>query len=439
MKSKRLLIALLLLLAASTLAAQGSLNAPYSQYGIGNSRLPFNAPWAAALGGATATQPTSTAVNPFNPASYAQVRKESFVFDMGFLLDFSSLKDNNGTGRNKDGNLAYINLAFPITQWWKTAIGLLPYTSVTYLLSQPSTLNTGSTMYTRYEGYGGVNRFYWGNGFNLTPHLSVGLNINYHVGQITKAITYDFADTTRYFDSRRQKDTYVSNFTFDAGAQYRQPLGDKYTLNTGLVFVLPRTMKVHDAALAYTFVSQSSNELYLDTIFPVGGQSPEYTSTLEQPWEVTLGVALERNELWQVAADATFASWRGMKYVEDQSVNLFGNTSIIYDHNVRLALGAQWMGDKSASRYLRRISYSAGLHYEKGKTQFQLSSGDAHSIDEFGVGAGISFPMRKGRSALSIAFSYSSMGNIDLLRHNCFTIGISLGSVESWFVKRKYN
>ena len=57
----------------------------------------------------------------------------------------------------------------------------------------------------------------------------------------------------------------------------------------------------------------------------------------------------------------------------------------------------------------------------------------------WGFGVGLSLPMRKGRSVLNISAAYSSFGTADLLRRDTFTIGISVGSCESWFVKRKFN
>ena len=56
-----------------------------------------------------------------------------------------------------------------------------------------------------------------------------------------------------------------------------------------------------------------------------------------------------------------------------------------------------------------------------------------------GGGLGFSLPMRKGRSVLTLALGYSSFGNRELLRRDCLTLGLTIGSCERWFVKRKYN
>ena len=110
-----------------------------------------------------------------------------------------------------------------------------------------------------------------------------------------------------------------------------------------------------------------------------------------------------------------------------------------YSDNYRLALGFQLLGDKSASNYLRRITYSAGLHYESGRLALQLTDNSDYQLNEWGCGIGMSLPMRKGRSVLNLSVGYTSFGTIDLLRRDALTIGISIGSCESWFVKRKFN
>lgn len=446
-KTHLTLIAICILLtSAGSAMAQNGMNAPLSQYGIGLGSSPFNMPFASSMGGVVYTRSASNMINPFNPASYAAIQPTSFVFDMGLSIDMATLKDPTTSVYDAEGNVAYIAVAFPFTKWWKTSLGIIPLTDVNYSSVQTSTTAMGGKVKTLYEGVGGVSRMYWGNGFNIGKELSVGFNANFLYGNISRAITYDFtgSDTTYYMDSRREKNTYVRNLTFDFGLQYSHALNANYTLNVGLTATTPQTMNVTDSALVYTFVSNSSVDYVRDTIFPSANQSAGYKSTLKQPLSLGLGISLQRNNKWLVAFDATFAPWNGLQYVEDANHNIFGSTAIRYGENFtddfRGALGFQRLGDKDAARYMRRVTYSAGVHYERGKMLLQLANSDQlQSLDEWGIGCGISLPMRKGRSVLNLSAAYSVFGSTDLLRRNCFTFGISIGSCETWFMKRKYN
>ncbi len=431
-----------LLLIGSTMAvAQNGLNAPFSQYGIGSSNAPYSSPWAAAMGGVVYTQRSNTFINPYNPASYASIDRQTFLFDMGLGIESTLLKDETTSLYDAEGSLAYLAGGFAFTSWWKTAVGIMPYSQVNYRSIQAVYDPLWDTMHTAYEGIGGINRIFWGHAFNVTKNFSLGFNMNLLTGSLTRAITYSFEknDSIAFMNNRKQKETRLRNLTFNFGAQYRVALGENYSLNTGLSIEMPRTMDVSGNALVYTFVNHNNSEYMRDTIFPHSGESSICTDTLKQPLKIGIGLALERNNLWQVAADVTYAPHSGMKYCEERNVNLFGTSGLLYDDNLRVSLGAQWMGNRESARYISRMGYSAGFHYEQGKLRLQTLQGNPTCINEWGFGAGIMFPMRKGRSALRLTIDYSSMGSVDVLRKNALLIGLSVGSSDSWFVKRKYN
>ena len=96
------------------------------------------------------------------------------------------------------------------------------------------------------------------------------------------------------------------------------------------------------------------------------------------------------------------------------------------------------MGNPDASSYWGRIGVRAGIFCNRGRLALGLGN-DEYSLNEIGGGLGLSLPMRKGRSVLGISLGYSSFGRADLLRRDCLTIGISIGSCERWFSKRKYD
>ncbi|MBQ9546345.1 MAG: hypothetical protein IJU90_03565 [Bacteroidales bacterium] len=427
--------------------AQSSTNVPFSQYGLSMNTLPVSTPLAESMGGVVFSRAGSNFVNPFNPASYASIQPESFVFDIAMSLQSSRLNEGGQQYKDFAGTLSSITLAFPITSWWKTSAGLLPYSKTEYrtVMTQPIA-GTTQNVKTIYDGTGGISQFYWGNAFNVwnggegKSSLQAGFNLNYLYGSVARAITYDFvaSDTSFFQDTRRQQETRVSNITFDLGLLYRQPLGEKYTLSVGLTCGVPQSLKVDDKALIYTFVTYGSSEYTLDTIFPARGNNSEYESTLRQPLSIGLGLSLERNQRWMVALDAAYSPYSGMKYEEGVETPVFGNSGICYADNYRIAFGGGWIGNPTATRYIGRMGLTGGVHYEKGKLALALASGD-WTLDEWGVSLGITFPMRKGRSQLVVTGGYSSFGSNDLLRNDVLSVGLALSSNERWFVKRKYN
>ena len=424
--------------------AQNGFNMPYSQFGIGLTDLPYTIPMASRMGGVTYTRSGDNFINPFNPASYAGIGMESFVFDMGANIQFTRLQNNGTKVNDADGNISHLLFGMPITNWWKIAGGLLPYTSVDYASVSQGIYMDSSIVKTVYDGTGGVNMAFIGSAFNIVGdgkegrRLQAGFNINYLTGRVQRAITYSFmgSDSTHYKPSRRYKETKLGNVTFDLGLQYWEPVGEKYTLGLGLTYKPYRKMNVTDMALIYTLYA--GDQSLADTIFPAPGQSAEFNSILEQDHTFGIGLSLERNNRWLVAADATFAGWNGMKYTEGVTPPIVGQSAQTYGPYSRYALGFEKIGVMDASTYWGRISWSAGLHTEQGVMRVMVG-GEEQVINEWGFGLGATLPMRRGRSLLTISLDYRSFGSKDLLQRNSVTIGISVSSCERWFAKRKYN
>ena len=332
------------------LNAQNGFNMPYSQFGIGLTDLPYNMPLANRTGGVVYTQSGDNFINPFNPASYASIGMESFIFDMGANIQLTRLKNNEKGVSDADGNISHLAFGMPITNWWKIAGGLIAYTSVDYASVSQGIYLDSSIVKTVYDGTGGVNMAFLGSAFNILGNgkegrrLQAGFNINYLTGRVQHAITYSFMgiDSTHYKPSRRYRETKVGNVTFDLGLQYWEPLGEKYTLGLGLVYKPYRKMNVTDMALIYTF--NTSDQSLSDTIFPAPGESAEFASILEQDHTFGVGLTLERNNSWRVSADATFAGWSGMKYTEGVNPPIMGQSALTTGPYSRYALGFEKVG-----------------------------------------------------------------------------------------------
>ena len=440
---KRRVMTAALCAAAMGAMAQNAFNVPFSQFGIGSSELPFNLPMVTRMGGTVYTMAGNNYVNPFNPASYGAIETESFVFDMGVGVQMSTLRDNNDQMFDADGNLGYLLMAMPLTKWWKLAAGLMPYTTVDY---ESVTLQNDPTyagqVKTVYGGTGGVNEVMLGTAFNvlrgkgMRPDVQVGVNLNYLTGKIERSIAYTFMgnDTTFFLNSSRYKKTTVSNLTFDLGLQVCQPLGDKLSLKVGVVYKPYLDMTVRDMAMIYTHLGNS----LLDTVFPAAGADPEFKSRLERPQTLGVGVSLELDKQWRVAVDATFADWQSMRYTEGQTPSVMGNSTVRYNRCNRYALGMERMGSMDATSYWGRISWSLGAHLTQGVLHLNLGGAD-QALDERGIGAGATLPMRKGKSLLTLSVGYNSLGSRDVLQRNSLTFGIGVSSCERWFFKRKYN
>lgn len=443
--NKRLIIGLIGLVGlVSGIQAQNGFNMPYSQFGVGSSGLPYNVPSIARMGGVYYTRSGNNYINPFNPASYGNIEMESFIFDMGIQIEMSTLRKGEKSAYDADGNLGYLAIGLPLTRWWKLACGLMPYSTTEYEAVHTTTAPGIGAVKTIYDGTGGVSHSFIGTAFNIPwiggqgSSLQLGANLNYLVGDIQRTMSYTFPgnDTTYFMNSRRLKNTRIRNLLFDFGMQMRQPLGKGYTLGVSLVYKPYRDMKVDDEAFVYTY--HASDESLVDTVFPTSSSDAVFVSSLRQAHTFGLGLSLESNRHWLVALDATWAGWAGLLYEENADYSIFGGSSQRSAPYSRYALGFERTGNMDAATYWGRMSWSAGAHLTKGELCLAID-GIERIVDEWGVGAGITFPMRKGRSLLTLSVAYSSLGSADLLQRNTVSIGIAVSSCERWFAKRQYN
>ncbi len=423
--------------------AQNGFNMPYSQFGIGLSDLPYTVPVVSRMGGVAYTTSGSNFINPFNPASYGSIGMESFVFDMAADIQLTRLQNNTDRANDADGNVSHLMFGLPLTNWWKIAGGLLPYSMVDYESVSEGNYNGTGIVKNIYDGTGSASMVFLGSAFNIINNkdgrrLQAGFNFDLLIGRIQRAISYSFQgiDSTHYMDKRRFKESKLANLMFDLGVQYWEPLNEKYTFGVGLVYKPYRKMNLDEKVLIYTY--HASDQTLVDTIFPSAGQSSSITSDLELSHTFGLGLSFARNSRWMVAADVTFSGWAGMKYTEGLTPPVFGESNLDYAPYGRYALAFEKTGDMDASSYWGRISWSAGVNMENGAMRLNIN-GRNEVIDAWGCGLGATLPMRKGRSLLTLSVGYRSFGNKNLLQRESITFGISVSSCERWFVKRKYN
>lgn len=433
-----------LLLTSLGLRAQNGFNIPYSQFGIGMNEQPFNTPMVQGTGGVAYTLGGNNYINPFNPASYGSIETESLVFDMGISIQMTRSANRDNHFNDADGNLGHLLIAMPLTRWWKLGIGLMPFSTVNYESVSIQNHTASGDVKNIYDGTGGINQAFVGMAFNIlkgggrTPSLQVGANLGWLTGSIDRAISYSFQgnDSTFFLNSRRYKHTEMSNLLLDFGLQARQPLGDHFSLGLGVVYKPHMSLTINDMALIYTY--HASDESLVDTIFPARGGDPNFKSTAEQANTFGVGVSLERNGQWMVAFDATFAAWTGLKYTEGQTPSILGNSALAEGPYSSYALAMRKLINMDATTYWGRMGWNVGGRWRSGVMHLNMG-GSTVSVDEWGIGAGVLLPMRKGRSLLNISLGYSSLGSLDVLQRNCFSISIGVSSSEHWFFKRKYD
>ena len=337
-----------------------------------------------------------------------------------------TLSTTTSSNKANDAGLAYITMGFPVTKWWKSSLGLIPFSTVGYLIGNDSVIeNLGKVEYG-YTGSGGVNRAYIGNAFKLSKHLSVGANVSYYFGTITRELTISYPDSLNYFSSKISSSTQIRNLIFDFGMQYYTTFKNGLMLTTGLVFTHSQSMSGTADNLAVNFFHNYSSNLDVtkDTVV----FEPGLKGNVFLPMILGAGFSLAQSNRWAAYADCQWQQWSKYTY--------FGQSGGL-KNSFRISIGGQLKPSPlEVGKYWTRVNYRAGIRFEQSNLELRNTR-----LNEVGISFGVGLPMKKSRSTVNLAFEVGTFGstNNSLIKENYFRFSIGASIFEKWFLKPTFN
>jgi hypothetical protein len=416
-------ILLTLILFSFTAGAQIRIASPYSRFGIGMLRGNNNA-WNFGMGGLGVGIRSPYHVNFTNPASYTAFDSTSFVFEGGFLSEFVTLKTNFSSDNRNYTSLGYLLFGMPVTKWWRTALGIVPFSDVGYNL-QSDQVVTGIGLESRvYSGEGGINRFFWGNGFKITKKLSVGLNISYLFGSMNREAVAKFPDSVYFLNLKSDSWIMINDLYLNYGIQYIQPLKKNMHIVAGAVFATQSNMSAETNTIAQNYIIGSDGtENVRDTLLNLAA----YHGKIVLPWMFGLGISIDKTDKWMAGADFKWQNWK--------EYTAFGlSDSLVNSYQV--SAGAEFLPDQyNFSNYLKRIRYRVGVMYNSSYLELR-----GQHLKEYALSVGLGLPLKGMKTNLNLSMQVGSYGTTssDLIQESYFKFSIGFSIYERWFVKRKY-
>ncbi len=455
--------------------AQGS-SSPYSRYGLGdvNSRSHGQ---TFAMGGTSLAMQNDTSelggmffINNANPASYANMRLTTA--ELGLNYNRLRLQSTDAHKTLNNASFGYVNIAFPIfKKWWGASIGLLPYSSVGYKISDQESLpNIGGIDYV-YEGTGGVSQVYFGNGikplyglYSSFLHsnryqrlkkegevykarkiakrkkswqaLSLGVNASYLFGNIDNTKTSIFS-SGGFYNTRTGTTSRIGDMYFDYGAQYSiiidslhgRDLKENVKILFGATFAAQTNVQAKIDSLSYNYYTSSTGyEIVKDTAEFVNG----HKGTVTLPLSFGFGIGFKKGDRWLVAADFAMQNW--------SSYQAF-NSNEGLKNSMRVSLGMQYVPNTNATigHYMQRVNYRAGLRY--AETSLDLKNSQ---LNEYALSLGAGFPV--GRNYILRSFSMINIGvevgqrgttTNGLIKEQFFKATVGFTINDRWFQKSR--
>lgn len=419
----RLPVLLCSLFLSLTLFSQIRIASPYSRFGIGDLSDNNNA-WNMSMGQLGIGLRSPYHVNYTNPASYTAFDSLSFVFEGGFNGQFVTLTSNLQSASRNYASLGYLLFGMPVNKWWKTSLGLVPFSDVGYNVENEDNYASTGRVDRIYAGSGGINRLYWGNAFQPFKNFSIGVNASYLFGSMNRVATVSFPDSAYAMNFREAYYVTMNDLYFDFGAQYKIKLKNDLFMTLGAVYAPTLRMAAKTDILAYTFLATTSGtESPRDTLINTTG----YKGRIVIPTMIGGGFSFEKTDKWVIGVDYKWQNWAKFSAF-DQSDSLVNSWQV--------AVGGEIIPKMdNYVNFLARMHYRLGFNYSK--TYLHLRGQD---LNEYGISFGVGIPLRGMKTMLNVGAEYGSRGNTtqDLIRENFFKIVVGFTIYERWFVKRKY-
>ncbi|MDD4589003.1 MAG: hypothetical protein PHG06_01055 [Parabacteroides sp.] len=408
-----------------SMMAQNNTNSPYTRYGYGDlGDRSFGA--GRAMGGVGIGLRSPLQINPLNPASYSCMDSMTFIFDFGVAAQLSQFDDGNSRQHDKNGNVEYMALQFPISRRLAVSAGLLPYSFVGYKFGVVR--SSSDVTYTEsYNGTGGLTDFYGGASFDIwKKRLAVGANVGFLFGNIlhSQVITMS-GESTGAYNTSRSEELRVRDLKFDFGIQYTHPISKTEQLTFGATFSPRKNLhaKSYNSTIAY--VSSTTGEtLSSDTITD---------KDFSLPNTYGIGVSYVKQNKLTLAVDFSYENWKKMPYFGDK--NRFNN-------EYRIGGGCEYIPNYQSKTFFNRMKYRAGIHYNNSYLRMNQTTvnPEGDSYHEIGASLGFGLPLIDNRSFLNISLEYVKKNpevKTNMIDERYFRFTLNYTFNELWFFKRK--
>jgi hypothetical protein len=421
--------------------AQSLSNSPYSRYGLGdirNTGFAYNIP----MGGiSSAWQNDTTApyyINTSNPASYSSIRLT--VFDFGFKNNTTKSVTTEKSFVSNKTALSYMALAFPVSKWWGACLGLQPYSNIGYKINDNKIQDKIGFINYLYEGKGGINQFYLGNGFKIRD-FSVGMNISYLFGDMTYFSRATLPADSFNYNTKYSQETRVNDFYSSFGMQYHLSLVKGWSLTLGINGNLTSDINTKKSIFAANYSYFNGLEIIKDTVVNI----VDTKSTVIFPANISGGAIFKKGDKWLFGFDYSIQKW--------SNINSF-NQQVQLKDDKKIAFGSQFVPNKNAGSkepYYKKVFYRAGFRF--ANTYLSINN---TQLNDYAFTFGLGLPLRKIKimgvaegdtdqkyyqSVINLGFEIGQRGTTmnQLINEKYINVIANFTLNDKWFIKRKYD
>ena len=354
-----------------------------------------------------------------NPASYGKLDEHYFTMEVALRYKSINYAGNGVSIANNTSNdlsIEKLVVAHKIKKWWGMSLGLMPYSTSNYeFQSSKDVQGTNLSAATYYEGTGGFNQAYIGNGFAITKNLRLGLQANVLFGNFTQKETL-YTDLLGITSSPIETTTkiYSSKILFKGGLQYDVKLNKKWALNLGAVASQQSKLNAtYNIDVAEDDAEISSTETYKANYFTL-------------PAMYGAGLALVKDNKYTFTADYQRQMWSDLNYKG------FNYKLVNSD---RVSAGFEFTKRTPyMTNYIEKYYLQAGAFYSNSYLQAY-----GEQLKDYGLTFGAGFNSKRSQFGYLLNLEVGRRGTTinNLVRENYVQFGVTLSYRDLWLTKVK--
>ncbi len=411
---------------AYTASGQKQIDSPYSRFNIG-ALQPAGSFRSLGMGGVGTAMRDNSSIYFTNPASYSSLDTMSFVFDFGVDYGRNYILGSSTKFSSDDINFHHLIMGIPLAKHWGLAVGIIPMSSGFYNISGSVTSadpgydpNIGE--YTEYHvGSGGITKLFLGSGIQIGKHISVGANLTYLSGKLSRNNQFTFSDYYNSFQNNSIESLDLKGLGFDYGIQYTASFKNNYYINIGASLSSQRNYGTKYSLLSSKYTAYNVSDTIVYTA--------DNNARTFIPGTLSIGISFGKKYKFTTGIDYIATKWSESK--------IPGSTGYAADTKT-LLFGGEFIPDKFSNySFLSRVEYRIGGHIGNN---YLIINGE--QVKEYGASLGIGIPLPKTPSKANLFLDFTrktgSLAN-SIHNENYLTAGVSLNLYDFWFVKRKYD
>lgn len=397
---------------------------PYSLFGIGEIEKQGTS-LNRGMGGIGIGVRDNRYINYLNPAAITARDTLAFMLDFGVSQKNFYSTDGKVESAFNTANMQNVMFTAPIKNKSAFIVGITPYSNIGYKFRENETNHEIITKYgdIAYEKYGtgSINQFFIGAATNIGDHFSVGAEMVYYFGTLTKNSNVEFVTDATLRDIKTGWDYSVGAVSGRAGVQYFNTFND-IEFTAGATYRFSSNLDGDYTRFATAVAGSTIDTIKMESV-------PGYK--VEVPSEFGLGFSFRKPDKWMAGFDYVGQNWKGSHF-GDTSEDMFEAVN-----SSSFKVGFEFIPNRYDIRYyLKRVTYRFGAYYDK--TYLNLGG---NQVNAAGFSVGMSMPIYRWYNAITWSVDFGQRGALDnnMVRERYIQFNFNLNLHDMWFIKRKYN